>query len=249
MVNTDPPPVLITPTTLISLSVTVFLLVAAYLISTVHLPSHTTTVKTRTIYIWHLFDALIHFILEGSFLYYSLTASSPILGNGDAVEASPRLYGSITHLYGTVHSSAPLARLWQEYARADVRWGSSDLGIVCVELATVFFACPAAAWIVYLLGRGDGESTARAWWWIVIVAVAEIYGGWMTFSPEWISGNPNLVTENWMYKWLYLVFFNGLWVVIPLWLLLEAYRKFVPALSLALIEKEKSTEKTGKKQL
>ena len=48
--------------------------------------------------------------------------------------------------------------------------------------------------------------------------------GWMTFVPEWLSGSPNLVTSNFMYKWVYLFFFNTLWVWIPLWILVEAYK-------------------------
>ena len=45
----------------------------------------------------------------------------------------------------------------------------------------------------------------------------------MTFAPEWLSGSPNLDTSNFMYKWVYLFFFNTLWVAIPLWVLVEAY--------------------------
>jgi EXPERA (EXPanded EBP superfamily) len=37
----------------------------------------------------------------------------------------------------------------------------------------------------------------------------------MTFCPEWLTGNINLDTSNFMYKWVYLVFFNMLWVFIP----------------------------------
>jgi hypothetical protein len=48
--------------------------------------------------------------------------------------------------------------------------------------------------------------------------------GWMTFVPEWLSGSPNLVTSNFLYKWVYLFFFNTLWVWIPLWILVEAYK-------------------------
>lgn len=47
--------------------------------------------------------------------------------------------------------------------------------------------------------------------------------GYMTFVPEWLVGSPNLVTSNWLYLWLYLVFFNGLWVVIPLLLMLQSW--------------------------
>lgn len=39
----------------------------------------------------------------------------------------------------------------------------------------------------------------------------------MTFCPEWLTGNINLDTSNFMYKWVYLVFFNVLWVFIPLY--------------------------------
>ena len=47
--------------------------------------------------------------------------------------------------------------------------------------------------------------------------------GFMTFAPEWLTGNPNLDTSNFMYLWVYLVFFNMLWVFFPLWVLYLAY--------------------------
>ena len=47
--------------------------------------------------------------------------------------------------------------------------------------------------------------------------------GFMTFAPEWLSGSPNLDTSNFMYLWVYLVFFNMLWVWFPFWILYEAY--------------------------
>ena len=47
--------------------------------------------------------------------------------------------------------------------------------------------------------------------------------GWMTFCPDWLVGSPNLVTDNWLYLWVYLVFFNGLWVVIPLALMYQSW--------------------------
>ena len=45
----------------------------------------------------------------------------------------------------------------------------------------------------------------------------------MTFAPEWLTGCPNLDTSNFMYLWVYLFFFNMLWVGFPLWVLYEAY--------------------------
>lgn len=41
----------------------------------------------------------------------------------------------------------------------------------------------------------------------------------MTFCPEWLTDNINLDTTNFMYKWIYLIFFNTVWVWIPLWVI------------------------------
>jgi hypothetical protein len=35
------------------------------------------------------------------------------------------------------------------------------------------------------------------------------------------------------FRWLYLAFFNGLWVIFPLWILWEAYRAMSSAMSQA----------------
>lgn len=45
----------------------------------------------------------------------------------------------------------------------------------------------------------------------------------MTFFPEWLVGSPNLNTESWLYFWVYLLFFNGLWVLIPGLLLWQSW--------------------------
>jgi hypothetical protein len=47
--------------------------------------------------------------------------------------------------------------------------------------------------------------------------------GFMTFAPEWLTGNLNLDGSNWMFLWLYLVFFNMLWVVMPLYALFVGF--------------------------
>lgn len=44
---------------------------------------------------------------------------------------------------------------------------------------------------------------------------AHSHTGFMTFCPEWLVGSVNLDTSNFMYMWVYLVFFNMLWVFIP----------------------------------
>jgi len=75
----------------------------------------------------------------------------------------------------------------------------------------------------------------------------EVWGlmgiGFMTFAPEWLTGSPNLDTSNFMYMWVYLFFFNMLWVFFPLWVLFEAYGSICTAFAEAVQAGE------GKKRL
>lgn len=74
---------------------------------------------------------------------------------------------------------------------------------------------------------------AKFWFVAMVLATGELYGGFITFAPEWLSGSSQLDTSNPMYLWFYLVFFNVLWVFIPAWVLWEGYgelqRAFVAA--------------------
>ncbi|KAH6852188.1 Emopamil-binding protein [Alternaria alternata] len=246
-----PPPVIPPPvprsgpeidaTTVISLLAVLALLGGAYGASIKVLPK-TTSLKIRVLFIWHLFDALIHFVFEGSFLWncffvtYSLpTSFSAASRNHPQVTlfTPPDVYwlGRQDLLYGANYGTGPLSRLWQEYAKADKRWGGTDLTVVALEILTVFVAGPLACWICYLLSKDEKKGVLKKWFWMIVLATGEIYGGWMTFAPEWLTGSPNLDTSNWMYLWLYLAFFNGLWVVFPLWILYEAYRAMSSAMS------------------
>ncbi|KAI4224312.1 MAG: hypothetical protein L6R36_004753 [Xanthoria steineri] len=151
--------------------------------------------------------------------------------------------------YGAAHSSAPTALLWQEYAHADSRWANADTNIISIELLTVFIAGPLACYICYLLQQRqlrsvhkrasttsteninkldiprdkNSNNAAALWFWMTVLATGEIYGGFMTFAPEWLSGNTSLSTGNRMYLWLYLAFFNGIWIVMPGWCLWVAW--------------------------
>jgi len=53
----------------------------------------------------------------------------------------------------------------------------------------------------------------------------------MTFCPEWLTGSKALNTSNPMYLWVYLWFFNGLWVVVPLLLMWQSYNVIISAIS------------------
>jgi hypothetical protein len=70
------PPDLFDQTTLVSLASTVVILAVAYATS-LKVLSPTTPGSYRFLFIWHAFDALIHFFLEGSFLYHASPPAQP----------------------------------------------------------------------------------------------------------------------------------------------------------------------------
>lgn len=93
----------------------------------------------------------------------------------------------------------------KEYARADYRWGFSDPTVVSLEILTVLGAGPLCIYILYQLARAD----AARHYWIIVLSTAELYGGWMTFCPEWLTGSPNLNTSNVLYLYVYLIVSMG----------------------------------------
>ncbi|KAK4452283.1 Emopamil-binding protein [Podospora aff. communis PSN243] len=211
------PPDLFDTTTLVSLSAVTVILGAAYTLSRATL-SPSTPASLRALFIWHAFDALIHFVLEGSFLYHCFfSVVQAGMGKGGFYYPDPDNYlGWGAKGKGVVHGSQaggenPLAALWMVYARADKRWGGVDLGIVSLELLTVFVVGPMACLVCYDIAKKNPRANVL----MIILATAELYGGFMTFCPEWLTGNINLDSSNFMYLWVYLVFFNMLWVFIP----------------------------------
>lgn len=73
----------------------------------------------------------------------------------------------------------------------------------------------------------------------ITLCVCELYGGWMTFCPDWLMGSPSLNTSNWLYLWVYLVFFNGVWVVVPGLLLWQSWHVLKSAHHLRLDDSRK----------
>ncbi|XP_050807609.1 emopamil-binding protein-like [Gopherus flavomarginatus] len=143
---------------------------------------------------WLCYDVLVHCTLEGPFVYLSLI--------------------------GTVAESDNIfASLWKEYGRADARWLYSDPTIVSLEILTVVLDGLLALILIYAIIK---DKYYRHFIQITL-CVCELYGGWMTFCPDWLIGSPNLNTSNWLYLWVYLVFFNGIWIVLPGLLLWQSW--------------------------
>lgn len=148
----------------------------------------------RWVLAWLCYDSLVHFVLEGAFVYLS------VVGN-------------------VADSQGLIASLWKEYGKADARWLYFDPTIVSLEILTVVLDGFLALVLIYAIVK---EKYYRHFVQIAL-CVCELYGCWMTFFPEWLVGSPNLNTNSWLYLWIYLVFFNGLWVLIPGLLLWQSW--------------------------
>lgn len=179
-VQSSPSTLVIDRTTVLSLFAALSVLIVAYAAS-LHVLHTSTTTKLRVLFIWHLFDSLIHFTFEGSFLYNCFFTFTSITPSSDyphpASLTSPAVYflGSTDRLYGSHYGTSPTAKLWQEYAKADRRWGGADLTVISLELLTVFGAGPLAAYICELIRRRDNGG--KLWFWASLLATGELYGG------------------------------------------------------------------------
>ncbi len=130
MADSTLPPDLFDQTTLVSLASTVAILTVAVAVSR-RVLDPATSGSLRFLFIWHAFDALIHFCLKAA---SSTTASSQSSTLGLLKDAS-NYYPDPHNYLGTsnlVHGSQaggenPLAQLWMVYARADKRWAGVDL--------------------------------------------------------------------------------------------------------------------------
>ncbi|XP_033999108.1 emopamil-binding protein-like [Trematomus bernacchii] len=149
----------------------------------------------RWVVLWLFYDVIVHLTLEGPFVYMSV--------GGRTVETS----------------EGPLAELWKEYGKADRRWLTSDPNIVSIEILTVVLDSLLGLGLIYAVLQDQFYRHFLQ----VALCVCELYGGWMTFCPDWLMGSPHLDTSRPLYLWVYLVFFNGLWVLVPVLLLVQSW--------------------------
>ncbi|KAL3463907.1 Emopamil-binding protein [Aspergillus heterothallicus] len=232
MSTTIPAPFELDTPTLACIAFALSFMPIAYVLGASLIPSSQT--RNRILFFWHAYDALTHLFIEGSYLYECFNSYAVLPAGITVNSAGPAFLGFADRVYGAAYGTLPSSRLWQEYAKADHRWAVADPTVISLELLTVFLGGPAAIYICYLLWVSSSPSStvsqkgsAKGKLWIVAtgLATAELYGGFMTFAPEWLTGSTGLETGNAVYLWFYLVFFNTLWVLIPLWVLYEAVKE------------------------
>ncbi|KUJ06329.1 EBP-domain-containing protein [Mollisia scopiformis] len=187
-----------------------------------------TSTKVRILFTWHLFGALTHLTLEVSYLYnVFFTSMSKLdatytwgLHSTPFTPVNVSFLGNSKRLYGSFYGTSLTARFWQEYAKADTRWGGSDLTITGVEMIMVFVVAPLSLYVCHLLYKNEHT---KAWFWMAVIGVGELYGGFVVLLPEWLSGSPHLDNSSFLTLWVYLVFPKGLRIFFSLWILTSAY--------------------------
>lgn len=142
---------------------------------------------------WYGIDAFTHLSIELGYLILALT-STP------------------------AKSDTYLGWIWREYGRADSRWAVRDPNIISIEILTVGMGLLCLMQVYGCFFKTKWRHPLQ-----IIICVSELYGGWMTFCPEWVEGSPNLNSSDPVLLWIYLVFMNGLWVVIPALLLWDSF--------------------------
>jgi hypothetical protein len=242
--------------TIVGLVIALTIMPAAQILTTAALPK-STRLKYKVLFFWHAYDFLTHFLLEACFLYHSFfsyTEDAALVGKPRAtgyvrtLDDVAYLWDDTRRRYGAQFSQHWTALAWQEYGKADERWLVADLNVVSLELLTVFLGGPAAVYVCYQIRKfmtASGQSQrasalTKVWFAATILATAELYGGFMTFCPSWLSGSVELNTRDPVYLWFYLVYFNTLWVWFPLWILYCAWGEFSNAMHSAAVSSKKS---------
>jgi cholestenol Delta-isomerase len=159
--------------------------------------------QERGLFTWLVITGLIHLIVEGAF-----SLNSTFYQNDD-----PRMF---------------LLELWKEYSKADSRYATRDAFTTTMETCTAFFVGPCC------LAAATGIMTKAAWRWplIIILSIMQLYGDVLYFATYWFDGSKFTRPEP-FYFYLYFVFMNSIWIVIPLWCLQYATQQCMHGTRLA----------------
>lgn len=182
------------------------------------------TLPEKVTFLWFIIDGFTHLTIELAYVILAFTTTAK-------------------------DSDSYWATIWKEYSKADARWEVRDPNVMSLECITVCLGplCLLTAW--YYLHRRPERYVMQ-----VIISTCELYGGIMTFLPDWIQGSPNLNGSTFRYLWIYLVFMNGLWVIVPALLLWDGVAHINAAVSasrvgepLPVTREDKDTDRGRKK--
>ncbi|CAG8564183.1 13423_t:CDS:2 [Ambispora gerdemannii] len=183
------------PTAIYSLLFTLLLITVSFVAAYGFLSREKFKTSEKYVFAWLTWDALVHFILEGSFVYMSVL--------GRTVETS----------------SGRMAELWKEYGKADSRWLIAEPTVVSIEIPTFIVCGPLSVLVLWAIIKDHPIRHPLQF----LLCTCELYGGYLTWMPEYLTGNKSLATDNPLYLWVYMVLFNGLWVLVPMFLLIQSW--------------------------
>ncbi|XP_076132065.1 3-beta-hydroxysteroid-Delta(8),Delta(7)-isomerase [Alosa pseudoharengus] len=114
-----------------------------------------------------------------------------------------------------------LSQLWKEYAKGDSRYIIADNFTVCMETVTACLWGPFSLWVVlaFLYNRPYRYVLQ------LIISLGQLYGDILYFYTEHRDGYMHSEHGHPIYFWFYFVFMNGLWIVIPFALIVDAWRQ------------------------
>ncbi|XP_008411973.1 3-beta-hydroxysteroid-Delta(8),Delta(7)-isomerase isoform X2 [Poecilia reticulata] len=122
-----------------------------------------------------------------------------------------------------------LSQLWKEYSKGDSRYVIADNFTVCMETVTAAFWGPFSFWTVYsFLATKSYRFVLQ-----LIISLGQLYGAVLYFFTEHRDGYVHSEFGHPIYFWFYFIFMNFLWIVIPLVLIVDAWRQLSAAQSLS----------------
>ncbi|KDD76356.1 emopamil binding protein [Helicosporidium sp. ATCC 50920] len=122
--------------------------------------------------------------------------------------------------------------LGREYAKADSRYATRDTFIIGMEAVTAFVWGPICLALVHgILSRKIWRYTM-----MIIVSLGQIYGDVLYYATCFMEGLVHSRPEA-LYFWIYFIFVNAIWIVVPSLCIHYAFGKLHHAL--ALVDKKK----------
>lgn len=111
------------------------------------------TFNEQVALVWFLIDSFTHLSIELGYVYLALTSTA-------------------------AKSDTYLGHIWREYGRADARWAIRDANVISIEIATVLMGVLGVFQVFGVWKRSSWRHALQ-----IVICVAELYGGWMTFAP------------------------------------------------------------------
>lgn len=113
-----------------------------------------------------------------------------------------------------------LSQLWKEYSKGDSRYVMADNFTVCMETVTALLWGPFSFWVVFAFLTNKSYRFVLQ----LIISLGQLYGDVLYFYTEHKDGYSHSEFGHPIYFWFYFVFMNSLWIVIPLLLIVDAWR-------------------------